>query len=370
MCGIYGYIGKPSAKALQLFEELGLESMVRGTHATGYYGLADNQVVTAKAPGAASLLFQTTTYRSIYNTIPSILIGHNRFATHGDPLNNVNNHPFTSKRFGFIHNGVVGNVAMDIKTTSECDSEKIFRYFLSRFAAYHKHNEAIQDTLKTFDEGTLACALVDNQDRSLYMFHNVGKPLFLARVEELGIIAFASTAEILNKALDTLKIKNVKVQNTAVGRIIKIDENLEITKITVENLRAAYVPVYHPAVGDLLSKPLPKFEKKSATLPNYKNTAWDFWSVPGTPAKTTNQAPGWHKCKLCYKSFVNFAAIRNHLEDKHNVKHPQAQEDCIEFPMKAEAVQQTLMLPYVPNKSGSLPRGCTANPTMKDISRN
>ena len=149
MCGIYGFIGKPTNynKVLEIVESLGIESEIRGIHATGYYGL-NGEPIYAKAPIKASHFFKTEDWKKLYNNNElSILVGHNRWATNGDPKNNENNHPFFTGRFGFVHNGTVGNVGkkdkentkqfkmddLDITCRSECDSERIFRYFLKRF---------------------------------------------------------------------------------------------------------------------------------------------------------------------------------------------------------------------------------------------
>jgi predicted glutamine amidotransferase len=230
MCGIYGFIGKPteanSEKILKLFVTLGILTEERGTHATGYYGL--NHVVTnLKAPLPANEFYKVIDFVNTYkNNIPHLLIGHNRFASHGDPKNNINNHPFVSRRFGFIHNGVVAHVDVNVKTKSECDSEKLFVYFRDLFRNSHKVVDSIANTMRIFDKGSYACAMVDNVKRKLFLFRNCDRSVVYTKLEGLNIVVFASTKSILTEGLKKCKIEFEKIKFVDCGRIIRFDEEL------------------------------------------------------------------------------------------------------------------------------------------------
>jgi len=228
MCGIYGFIGKPtdSEKILKLFVTLGILTEERGTHATGYYGL-NHVVTTLKAPLPANEFYKVIDFVNTYkNNTPHILIGHNRFASHGDPKNNINNHPFVSRRFGFIHNGVVANVNVDVKTKSECDSEKIFVYFRELFSNSHKVVDSIANTMRIFDKGSYACAMVDNVKRKLFLFRNRDRSVVYTKLESFNIVVFASTKRILTEGLKKCKIEFDKIKTVECGRIIRFDEEL------------------------------------------------------------------------------------------------------------------------------------------------
>lgn len=59
-----------------------------------------------------------------------MLVGHLRFATHGEPESNINNHPHPCDGGWIVHNGVVRNYDELVRgrrlwTNSECDSEAI-----------------------------------------------------------------------------------------------------------------------------------------------------------------------------------------------------------------------------------------------------
>lgn len=309
MCGIYGYIGKPSAKALALFQIMGVESEIRGKHATGYYGISGDEVITAKAPLPANEFFKTELFTVLHENTPSMLIGHNRFATHGDPKINENNHPFTSERFGFIHNGVVGSVEIDnyvkSKVKTECDSENIFRFFLTKFSAFHDKVSAIQSTLNHFDSGSLACAMIDNQDRSLYLFRNAGNPINYAYIKKLGIIAFASTEEILATSLKALGIEaEGKIKWMKIGRIFKIKEDLSSANWIVKALREPYYTYTAPTTSTIVSK-----------KPTYRYIKAQKQGCGSARQK-------WFTCKHCKdikREFISIQAIMQHLQDKHNI---------------------------------------------------
>lgn len=57
-----------------------------------------------------------------------LLIGHCRYATHGTPGNNLNNHPHSADGGWIVHNGVIGEYEAllerhDLQPVTECDSE-------------------------------------------------------------------------------------------------------------------------------------------------------------------------------------------------------------------------------------------------------
>jgi len=346
MCGIYGYIGTPSTKALELFQNLGIESETRGTHATGYYGI-NGHVISSKAPLKATDFFQTHQFQKLNANIPNILIGHNRFATHGTPKENKNNHPFVSSRFGFIHNGVVGQVKVDVETKSECDSEKIFRYFIKKYTAHHKKIRAIQETLKTFDDGSVACALVDSEDRSLYLFRNIGNPIVFTKIKSLGILVFASTTGILKEALKKSKIaEEDKFWSIKKGGILKILESTEYKGWNTKGLRDSYISYYTKWVKPSAtpttykyqnsqlpmlsnSNPVPQtnkiFRKQYVPIQTEFFKHDHFWVNNDQISENTQ-----YGCTLCRQQFPSYNKVWEHLNQTHNIFHFVG--DYIKFP--------------------------------------
>lgn len=344
MCGIYGFIGKTdnSAKALKLFTKLGINSESRGTHATGYYAL-NGDIHFDKAPIKASEFYTQAFTEKFVNDLPTVMIGHNRYATHGDPANNENNHPFVSKRFGFIHNGVVGYTTtateLGVKIHSECDSELIFRYFLKKFWESEKAFSSISDTLKKFDNGGVACAMVDSKKRRLWLFRNVDRGIAYTYINDNKMLVFASTEYILKTSLKECKIKHSEIESVKSGEIMRIDEELNIYTMDVK-----------------LREPLPEIDfefpktkiKVSRSLTNYQlslfnklgiqtakpskdiiTTPW-FPLPPKKTSSTTTIGSAYHKCKKCKRQFISPEHLGRHFEKEHQFIFPEDKNKWID----------------------------------------
>jgi glutamine---fructose-6-phosphate transaminase (isomerizing) len=135
MCGIFGFItmhGKgPDLKRLT---RIAVETQARGHHAFGLAWISpDGRVHTFKRPGAA-----TANLGDIEQCQGALaVIGHCRWATHGSPEVNRNNHPHPAGRGLIVHNGVVHNHRSlawkyNLQQRTECDSE-ILGLLMARF---------------------------------------------------------------------------------------------------------------------------------------------------------------------------------------------------------------------------------------------
>lgn len=128
MCGIFAFISRyGEGPNLGLLKRIAVVTERRGRHA---FGLAwidrDGQLQTFKRPGAASdNLLDIDRVEGA-----KMVIGHCRFATHGDPQDNRNNHPHSAGTGYIMHNGVVHNdrelvAKYGLTPETECDSEVI-----------------------------------------------------------------------------------------------------------------------------------------------------------------------------------------------------------------------------------------------------
>jgi predicted glutamine amidotransferase len=128
MCGIFGYIARENKTInIKTLRAVATETMKRGPHSWGIAWIeAGSGVIRSyKQPGR------------IVDSLPLLcslaknavaLIGHCRWATHGDPTNNLNNHPHPADGGWIVHNGVIENyreviAENDLAPTTECDSE-------------------------------------------------------------------------------------------------------------------------------------------------------------------------------------------------------------------------------------------------------
>ncbi len=126
MCGVFGFVsydGKgPDLKTLGKIAEV---TQTRGQHAFGFAWLDwQGRLKMFKRTGRITdhLGFLAMARNA------RVLIGHCRWATHGDYRNNLNNHPHPADGGWIVHNGVVRNheelaAEYDLHTVTQCDSE-------------------------------------------------------------------------------------------------------------------------------------------------------------------------------------------------------------------------------------------------------
>jgi len=138
MCGIFGFITNDGrGPDLARLKRIAAETERRGHHAFGLAWLGpDSRLHTFKRPGPAlANLGDLDACRGA-----TIVIGHCRWATHGAPEDNRNNHPHPAGRGWMVHNGVVRNHAYLVRRyrlspRTECDSE-VLGLLMARFPGH------------------------------------------------------------------------------------------------------------------------------------------------------------------------------------------------------------------------------------------
>jgi glucosamine--fructose-6-phosphate aminotransferase (isomerizing) len=126
MCGVFGFVSYDGkGPNLKVLGQIAATTMSRGNQAFGFAwldwsGRMKMYKRTGRIVDHLGLLAMAANARMI--------VGHCRWATHGSPDNNLNNHPHPADGGWIVHNGVVSNheelaAEHDLYPVNECDSE-------------------------------------------------------------------------------------------------------------------------------------------------------------------------------------------------------------------------------------------------------
>ena len=159
-------------------------------------------IVEKQAMPVTRFIRQNSKWRSLRHRRCSMLIGHVRMATHGDPNDPVNAHPFSSKdgKLHVVHNGIIFGhrvIArrLGVHLTTDCDSE-----ILLRIIERAKHPATgLEEALRQL-HGSIAAAVLDVEHHMVWLAQNGGRSLWLMKLRD-GRYFFASEKSILLKAL-------------------------------------------------------------------------------------------------------------------------------------------------------------------------
>ncbi len=203
MCGLFGvvaYRSKNTDMISKMVMALGKESEVRGTDAGGLsLVMKDLGMTTVRNAGAIS---RSGVFQKL--NANRVVMGHTRMTTQGTATHAYNNHPFPSKAgaYTMAHNGIISNdheLAREHKlpdTKVETDSYIVVRML------DHLHNGVISfDTLRSVAEqlqGQFNLTF-HTHDGIWIVRHN--NPLEVINLESEGMVIYASTRDILVKAL-------------------------------------------------------------------------------------------------------------------------------------------------------------------------
>lgn len=253
MCCLFGLIDykhtltvPQKSKILSVLSE---ECEARGTDASGVaYNDSKKLRIYKKAVPAHKLKLD----------IPdeaAVVMGHTRMTTQGNEKFNFNNHPFAGRTkdtaFVLAHNGVLYNdhslrrkydlPRTKIQTDSYIAVQLIEKEGTVGFASLQKMAELVN--------GSFAFTVLDEQD-NLY-FVKGDNPLCIYHYRNAGLMIYASTQEILNRALFRLNLPLEQPEHLKIscGDIWKVDPAGRITKSTFDTgnlFHSWYLSSYQP----------------------------------------------------------------------------------------------------------------------------
>lgn len=234
MCCLFGFIDYAGALSVtqksRLIRELSIAAEVRGTDATGIAYNTSRGLQIYKRPLAAHRL---------HLRIPAeahVVMGHTRMTTQGSAKKNYNNHPFFGcvkrKRFALAHNGVIWN-DLELRRTKHLPRTKVQTDSFIAVQLIEQQKSLDFSSLRYTAEaveGSFSFTALSEQDE-LWLVKG-DNPLTIVHFPKVGVYAYASTSEILNKALARCGnwLGRGEKVDIAMGDIVKIDRKGRITR--------------------------------------------------------------------------------------------------------------------------------------------
>jgi glucosamine 6-phosphate synthetase-like amidotransferase/phosphosugar isomerase protein len=185
----------------------------RGPQATGIALLKnDGNYHLFKRPKPAALFIYEPMYRSILADLDSnttLLMGHTRLPTCGDPSDNRNNHPIRAGVVIGTHNGTIYNAdrlfrKFKLPRYSEVDSELIFR-LADRFAVNGGVDLIGLMEALALCRGQMSAVLASCLEPGVVAVLKGNKPLSMAYSPKMRAVLYASQADFITLALGETK---------------------------------------------------------------------------------------------------------------------------------------------------------------------
>ena len=223
---------------------LSRECEIRGTDATGIAFNTRSGLHIYKRPVAA---------HKIWYRIPDdarVIMGHTRMTTQGSEKFNYNNHPFPGQvdklNFALAHNGVLHNDVI-LRNSEHLPRTHIQTDSYVAVQLIEKENSLGFDSIRKMAEKTEGsfCYTILSENDNLYMVKG-DNPLALYKFN--GFYLYASTDEILTRAVKKLKLGNYSKVNISCGDILRIDPYgvIEVQRFEFSHLYGIYPYNFFP----------------------------------------------------------------------------------------------------------------------------
>lgn len=275
MCCLFGLVDTrqqySGAEKSRMLHALATAAEARGTDAAGYACNGSGGLIVRKSPVPGHKLRFTVSDDTV------TVMGHTRMTTQGDARRNRNNHPFLGSingaRFAFAHNGVIYN-----------DHELRERFKLPYTKIETDSYVAVQllETQEALDfdalrfaaeqlEGSFTFTALDEQN-ALYIVKG-DNPLSLIRFPKTGLFLYASTREILEKALKSCsqRANNGVWERMESGEMLKIDGAGVVTRSRFDDSKLLG---WYPCVST------PSYRSDGTYIGELKAVAYAFGYTP------------------------------------------------------------------------------------------
>ena len=144
----------------------------------------------------------------------NVIMGHTRMATQGKASHNLNNHPFAGRAdhqpFALAHNGVLYNDTI-LRTTKHLPRTRIQTDSFVAVQLIEQKQVLNFESLRSMAEqveGSFSFTVLDN--RNSLFFVRGENPLCIYHYPRTGLYLYASTEEILRKAVQKIRILQEK----------------------------------------------------------------------------------------------------------------------------------------------------------------
>ena len=229
MCCLFGLVDYKNCftarQKEKLIRVLSVECEERGTDATGVAYVEKGDIKICKKPLPAHKI------KFKFKSNPKIIMGHTRMTTQGNEKFNYTNHTFYSERLNFAlaHNGMIYN-DRDLRKSENLPKTKIETDSFIAVQLIEQKGTLDFKTIANMAEKVLGsfCFTILGKNNEFYIVKGDNP---MAVYDFGGFYIYASTNEILNKALIKIGIKapydEIKL---SCGDMLKIDERGEIEK--------------------------------------------------------------------------------------------------------------------------------------------
>lgn len=227
MCCLFGIIDYRHNMTVKqknkILSALATAAESRGTDATGIAYNSAGKLRIYKRPWPAHCM------RFCVPDDASVVMGHTRLTTQGSAKRNYNNHPFLGQTidgpFALAHNGVLWNDGW-LRQDQELPATQIETDSFISVQLIEKKNTLDFDSLRYMAEqveGSFSFTVLDAAD-NLY-FVKGDSPMRIYQFPKLGFILYASTEEILTKALLAAGLSKQKHRTISLrcGEILCLD---------------------------------------------------------------------------------------------------------------------------------------------------